>query len=168
LSFYIQNPSYLRLGLQELRLSNAEIEHLTLKIMYCVAQARREGGTLWSVPRLADEFGLPGIAVARVACALEAATLLKLTQKDECILMRDSSLISIDEILTVARNQRSGEFTPKESNVSAVDALGERLEGAWRKECANETLQSLLEEPEPPASSVSGNRHVFDQQGPRV
>src|SRR3984957_18245241 len=106
LSFYIQNPSYLRLGLQELRLSNAEIEHLTMKIMYCVARARREGGAeLWSVPRLADEFGLPGIAVTRLACALEAAGLLKVTEKDQCILMRDPALISIDEILTIARNQ---------------------------------------------------------------
>src|ERR1700733_542747 len=102
LSFYIQNPSYLRLGLQELRLSNAEIEHLTMKIMYCVARAHREGGgELWSVPRLADEFGLPGIAVTRMACALEAAGLLKLTEKDQCILMRDASLVSIDEILTI-------------------------------------------------------------------
>jgi len=169
LSFYIQNPSYLRLGLQELRLSNAEIEHLTMKIMYCVARARRAGGgELWSVPCLADEFGLPGIAVTRLACALEAAGLLKLTEKDQCILMRDPALISIDEILTIARNQRSGEFIPKDSSVPAVDALGARLETAWREACAKETLQDLLEEPAPAASSVSGNRHIFNQHGPRV
>lgn len=168
LSFYIQNPNYLRLGLQELRLSNAEIEHLTMKIIYCVAQARTQGDALWSVQCLADEFGLPGIAVMRIACALEAAGLLKVTQKDECILMRDPARISIDEILSVARNQRSGEFTPKDKSVPAVDDLGERLEGAWRAACADETLQDLLDKPAPPAASVTGNRHVFNQHGPRV
>jgi membrane protein len=168
LSFYIQNPSYLRLGLQELRLSNAEIEHLTMKIMYCVARERAKYGSVWSVPRLADEFGLPGIAVTRVVCALEAAGLLRLTKRNDCILMRDPSRISIDEILSVARNQRTGEFTPKNTSMPAVDGLAMRLEGAWRAACADETLQSLLEEPEPPASSVTGNRHVFNQQGPRV
>jgi membrane protein len=168
LSFYIQNPSYLRLGLQELRLSNAEIEHLTMKIMYCVARARAKYGSVWSVPRLADEFGLPGIAVTRIVCALEGAGLLRLTKDDDCILLRDPSRISIDEILSVARNQRSGEFTPKDTSVPAVDALATRLESAWRDACAEETLQSLLEEPEPPASSGTGNRHVFNQQGPRV
>jgi membrane protein len=168
LSFYIQNPNYLRLGLQELRLSNAEIEHLTMKIMYCVARARAKYGSVWSVPRLADEFGLPGIAVTRIVCALEGAGLLRLTKNDDCILLRDPSRISIDEILSVARNQRSGDFTPKDTSMPAVDALATRLESAWRDACAEETLQSLLEEPEPPASSVTGNRHVFNQQGPRV
>jgi membrane protein len=168
LSFYIQNPSYLRLGLQELRLSNAEIEHLTMKIMYCIARSRVRDGSVWSVMQLADEFGLPGIAVTRVACALQAAGLLRLTKQDDCILLRDPSRISIDEILTVARNQRTGEFTPKETSVPAVDALGMRLESAWRAACADETLQDLMEVPEPPASSVTGNRHIFNQQGPRV
>jgi hypothetical protein len=82
--------------------------------------------------------------------------------------MRDPALISIDEILTIARNQRSGEFIPKDSSVPAVDALGARLETAWREACAKETLQDLLEEPAPAASSVSGNRHIFNQHGPRV
>src|SRR6202020_1092783 len=34
LSFYIQNPSYLRLGLRELKLSKVEIEQLALRLMY--------------------------------------------------------------------------------------------------------------------------------------
>ena len=43
LSFYIQNPTYLRFGLWELRLSNAEIEQLALQLMYFVARAQMRG-----------------------------------------------------------------------------------------------------------------------------
>ena len=41
LSFYVQNPSYLRLGLQVLRLSSVELEELALKLMYLVGRTRR-------------------------------------------------------------------------------------------------------------------------------
>jgi len=57
LSFYVQNPAYLRLGLQQLRLSSVELEELTLKIMYLVGHAHVAGGRRWTVSRLADELG---------------------------------------------------------------------------------------------------------------
>ncbi|HTD30915.1 MAG TPA: YihY/virulence factor BrkB family protein, partial [Steroidobacteraceae bacterium] len=38
LSFYLQNPTYLRLGLQQLRLSSVELEQLALKLMYLVGR----------------------------------------------------------------------------------------------------------------------------------
>ena len=38
LSFYVQNPAYLRLGLQQLRLSSVELEQLALKLMYLVGR----------------------------------------------------------------------------------------------------------------------------------
>src|SRR5207248_9246246 len=38
LSFYVQNPTYLRLGLQQLRLSSVELEQLALKLMYFVCR----------------------------------------------------------------------------------------------------------------------------------
>ncbi|HEX8782644.1 MAG TPA: YihY/virulence factor BrkB family protein, partial [Steroidobacteraceae bacterium] len=60
LSFYVQNPAYLRLGLQPLRLSSVELEQLALKLMYFAGRAHVAGGRRWSVNRLADELGLPG------------------------------------------------------------------------------------------------------------
>ena len=36
LSFYVQHPNYLRLGLTELRLSAVQREQLTLKMMYLI------------------------------------------------------------------------------------------------------------------------------------
>src|SRR5258707_13854767 len=44
LSFYVQNPTYLRLGLQQLRLSSVELEQLALRLMYFVGLAHVAGG----------------------------------------------------------------------------------------------------------------------------
>jgi membrane protein len=168
LSFYIQNPSYLRLGLRELRLSNVEIEHLAMKLMYCVGRARLQGEPSWSVPRLAAEFGLPGIAVTRVARALEAGGLLALSADDVCALTRAPGDISVQEILSLARNQRSGDFIARDTRVPAVDALSARLDSAWRAACADDTLESLVEETKTLPGLIAGDRHAFDKDGPRV
>src|SRR6266403_2567790 len=79
LSFYVQNPTYLRLGLQQLRLSCVELEQLALKMMYFVGRTHLTGGKRWTVTQLARELGLPGIAVAKLAAALEAAGLVLVT-----------------------------------------------------------------------------------------
>ena len=44
LSFYLQNPTYLRLGLQQLRLSSVELEQLALKLMYLVGRTHVAAG----------------------------------------------------------------------------------------------------------------------------
>ena len=168
LSFYIQNPSYLRLGLRELRLSNVEIEHLALKLMYCVGRARLLGSANWSVPRLAAEFGLPGIAVTRVACALEAGGLLTVSADDTCTLTREPGAIGVQEILMLARNQRSGDFIARDTRVPAVDALSARLDGAWRAACADETLEALVKESATLPLLVAGDGHVLYEDRPRV
>jgi membrane protein len=163
LSFYIQNPSYLRLGLRELRLSNVEIEQLALKLMYCIGRARLQGTENWNVRRLAAEFGLPGIAVTRIACALEAAGLLKVSHDDECTLARAADTIAVQDILSVVRNQKSGDFVARKAPVPAVDALNKRLESAWRAACANETLQDLIAQPAAAPRLVTADRHVLNE-----
>src|SRR5580692_4757413 len=85
LSFYVQNPSYLRLGLQVLRLSSVELEELALKLMYLVGRAHVSGGERWTVNRLATELGLPGIAVAQMTSTLERDGLLVVTEWDELV-----------------------------------------------------------------------------------
>ncbi len=71
LSFYIQNPTYLRVGTQELRLSCVELEQLALKMMYLVGQMHLTGGRRWTINRMSRQLQLPGIAVAKMARALE-------------------------------------------------------------------------------------------------
>ena len=108
LSFYVQNPAYLRLGLQQLRLSSVELEQLALKLMYFVGRSHVAGGRRWTVNRLATELGLPGIAVAQMAATLERANLVLVTEWDEILPARDIGRIGVYEILDVARRQASG------------------------------------------------------------
>jgi membrane protein len=151
LSFYVQNPAYLRLGLQELRLSSVELEQLALKLMYFVGRSHVGGGRLWSLNRLANELGLPGIAVAQMATALERAGLLIVTEDDELVPARDIGGIGVNEILDIARNQRSGYLAPRNVPVPPVDRVLAGLEEARRSRCAELTLRDLVDEVPRPA-----------------
>jgi membrane protein len=146
LSFYVQNPTYLRLGLQQLRLSSVELEQLSLKLMYFVARAHVAGGRPWTVNRLATELGLPGVAVAQMASALELAGLLIVTEYDELIPARDISRIGVYEVLEIARNQRSGHVAPRDVQIPPVDRILTSLDEARRKGCGELTLRELVDE----------------------
>src|SRR5215467_6114591 len=146
LSFYVQNPTYLRLGLQQLRLSSEELEQLALKTMYFVGRSHVAGGRLWSVNRLANELGLPGIAVAQMGAALERAGLLIVTEEDELVPARDIGGMGVNEILDIARNQRSGHVAPRNLPVPPVDRVLAGLEEARRSRCADLTLRDLIDE----------------------
>jgi membrane protein len=158
LTFYLQNPSYLRLGLVELRLSNSEQEDLALKIMYLVGRGHARGERRWRVNSIARELGLPGIAVAQVAEALERAGMLVATEHDELIPARDIGSIEIRSILEIARNQRSGHTPAREMRWPAVDQLEAQLSAAWRERCGSRTLRDLVE-----ADSLAGDGHPVDQ-----
>jgi len=149
LSFYVQNPTYLRLGLQELRLSCVELEQLALKMMYFVGQAHLTGGRRWTVHRLARELGLPGIAVAKMATALERAGLVMVTEGDELLCAKDVGRIAVFEILDMARNQRSGHIAPRNLPIPSVDRLTASLDGQRRERCGDMTLRELIEDTPP-------------------
>lgn len=148
LSFYIQNPSYLRIGLQPLRLSSVESEQLALKTMFLVGRSHVHGGKLFTINGLATQLGLPGIAIAQISSALERAGLLIVTDNDELVPGRDIGKIGVLEILDIARNQRSGHVRAPNYPVPAVDRLTTQLEESMRGCCAGRTLRDLLAEPE--------------------
>jgi membrane protein len=151
LSFYVQNPTYLRLGLQQLRLSSLELEQLALKLMYFVGRTHVTGGRRWTVNRLANELGLPGIAVAQMAAALERESLLIVTDSDELVPARDIGRIGVHEILQIARHQRSGHLAPRNLPVPPVDRVLAAVEEAYRRSCGELTLRELVEEAPRPA-----------------
>jgi membrane protein len=155
LSFYVQNPAYLRLGLQPLRLSAVEIEELALKIMYFVARTHVAGGGHWTVSRLASELGLPGVAVARMATTLENAGLLKVTDVDELIPGRAVGHIRVRDILELARNERSGHVVPRNLVIPPVDHVMASLEEGRRRALGELTLGELLEESQWPALATT-------------
>jgi membrane protein len=158
LSFYIQNPTYLRLGLQELRLSSIEVEQLALRTMYLVGRTYLTGGGRWSVNGLATELGLPGIAVAQMVATLEAAGLLVVTEDDALLPARDLGHITVSEILEIARNQRSGHFSPRGISIPAVDRLLATIDEARRSRCGELTLRDLVEEPPRPTLTLAAGK----------
>jgi membrane protein len=155
LSFYIQNPTYLRLGLRELRLSCVEVEQLALKLMYYVARSHLSGDERWTITTLAAELGLPGIAVARLVVTFEEQKLLIVTDDDELVPARDIGNITVYEILDAARNQRSGHLAMRNVTIPSVDRLLAAMEEARRSRCSNLTLRDLAEETPRPALTLA-------------
>lgn len=145
LSFYIQNPSYLRLGLAELRLSAAELEELSLKLMYFIGRTHLAGGPRWTVERLAGTLGLPALAVARMSGTLQSAGLLLASEHGELLPARDIGQIRLLEILEVARNERSGHADPRPPRIPVLDELLAGLDEVRRARCANTSLRELVE-----------------------
>jgi len=158
LSFYVQNPTYLRLGLQQLRLSAEELEQLALKLMYLVGRAHVSGGRRWSVNRIADELGLPGVAVAQMASTFERAGFLVVTEDDELLPARDIGRMGVCEILEIARHDSSGHAAPRNLAVPPVDRLLGALDEARRNRCGELTLRDLVEEAPRPALHLTGRQ----------
>jgi membrane protein len=158
LSFYIQNPMYLRLGLRELQLSSVETEQLALRLMYFVARTHVSGEDRWTVCKLANELGLPDIAVTRLVATFEEAGLLIVTDEDALVPARDIGRITVWEILDVARNQRIGHLTPRNVTIPSMDRLLAAIEEARRNRCGNLTLRDLAEEAPRPALTLAARR----------
>ena len=148
LSFYVQNPSYLRVGLREPRLSNAENEQLALSCMYLIAASHLRAGTRWSINSLASELAVPGVALARMIRALESAGLLVTTEQETLLPGRDLGRIPLQEILAVARTANSVHGDNRSLAPAPVIKLCSELESVWRERLDGETLEAW----------VSGNR----------
>jgi len=143
-SFYAQNPAYLRSGLREPRVSGHDTERLALSIMYIVGERHRAGGERLTTSRLASELGYPGIVVTRLCRALERAAFLA-TAADETLLpARDLSQIRVADIIIISRRQSSGLGLRGGEIPSAVEQLCAQLEAAWQQRCADFTLNDLL------------------------
>jgi membrane protein len=162
LSFYLQNPAYLRLGLQELQLSCAELEQLALRMMYFVGRSHLTSGPRWTVTQLARELGLPGIAVAKMAAVLERAGLVIITDCDELLCARDIGRVTVYEILDMARSQHSGHVAPRDLPIPAVDRLTAGLDELRRNHCGDLTLRDLVDDTQRPPLTLAGVRSGID------
>jgi membrane protein len=144
-SFYAQNPSYLRVGLHEPRLSCADTERLALGIMYLVAARYHAGGARHTIPELANKLGYPGIAVARMCTTLEAAGFLASAANESLLPARDITQIPVVAILMVARSHSSGLIRTITATPPVVLHFCGQLESAWQQRCAGMMLSELLD-----------------------
>jgi membrane protein len=143
-SFYAQNPSYLRVGLHEPRLSCTDTERLALGIMYLIAERYRAGGERLTIPILATRLGYPGIAVARMCATLEGSGFLAAAADESLLPGRDIAQIPVVAILMVARAHSSGLIRTATATPPAVLNFCAELETAWQQRCADMTLSELL------------------------
>jgi membrane protein len=144
-SFYAQNPNYLRLGLNELRLSCLDTERLALSIMYLIAERYRLGAARLSVSDLAALLGYPEIAVARLIHTLESARLLAATEDATLLPARDIGQIQLLDVVTVARTSSSGLVRTSSGIPSVVRQFCDEMDQTWRVHCAGVTLSDLIE-----------------------
>jgi membrane protein len=144
-SFYAQNPSYLRVGLHEPRLSCADTERLALGIMYLVAERYHAGGARHTIPDLAHQLGYPGIAVARMCATLEAAGFLASASNESLLPGRDIAQIPVVAVLMLARSHSSGLIRTSTATPPAVLQFCGELDNAWQQRCAAMTLSELLQ-----------------------
>jgi membrane protein len=151
LSFYVQNPHYLRRGNQHIRIAGALAERLALNVMYVLGKAYQKGDRVWGINQLAQKFDMPGITLAGVVHALEHAGLVVATE-DECLIPgRDMSEIRLAQIIEAAR-RRSG-FGPHATARTdpAIDELVRGIEQAMTERVADRTLADLVREGEVPS-----------------
>jgi membrane protein len=149
LSFYLQNPDYLRLGLLPLNLTNQEKERLGLNVMYLVAHHQATGAPSWSIDALSHHLGVPGVAIAEVVAALERAKLLVEQEDGRVFPARDADSIRLIAILDAVRLQRHTHPFLHVRRLAPVQALQEQLHEAWRKSCGERSLQDLVDEAKP-------------------
>jgi membrane protein len=144
-SFYAQNPGYLRVGLREPRLSCADTERLALGIMFLTGARYRSGGERVTIALLATRLGYPGIAVARMCKTLEAAGFLAAAADDSLLPGRDIAQIPVLAILMEARGQSSGLIRTAAATPPVILQFCAELDRAWQQRCAELSLADLLD-----------------------
>jgi membrane protein len=144
LSFYIQNPSYLRFGLRQLHLSAAELEQLALTIAFLVGHNAATGRPPYTSDALATDLGVTGVALAPIITALERARVLTVTG-EQLRLARDPAHLAVIDIIEAVRQQRSGKPVSRALAVPGVSQIVAQVDAARRASCAGQSLQELLQ-----------------------
>lgn len=144
LSFYAQNPTYLRIGMVEPQLSGSELEQLTLSVLYLAARRQQHHEPHWTVEELATELQLPAVLVARSVAALEGAGLLALTEEGLLSPACPLAETRVADALAAARHSSSESSKMGWSPPAPVSTLCDELDTGWRAQCGERTLAELL------------------------
>jgi membrane protein len=156
LSFYIQNPSYLRFGLRQLYLSAAELEQLALTVTFLVGHNAGSGRPRYTLDAVATDLGVTGLALAPLISALEQARVLKVAG-DQLLLARDPARLPVIDIIEAARHLHSGKPLSRALAIPGVSQLVTQVDAARRASCAGQTLLEILQtSPLQRAESVGG------------
>lgn len=112
ISFYVQNPEYLRYGHRQVELGSALMERLAMQLMARVGAKFAQGEAPMTANDLAAHLGLPGRSIAPVTRKLEEAKLLLATDGDLLVPGRALDSISLGDVLAAVREQPNSTRLP--------------------------------------------------------
>jgi membrane protein len=148
LSFYIQNPQYLRPGRGEITLNASLRERVALSIMYLIVSDYRSADHRWNTNRLADHLDLPGAALSPIVNALERAKLVLLADDETWVPARDPQTIELIAVLEAVRYDSAGPRLGRIRDVAPAVAAARTAEDAMRKSLKGRTVSDLVKEQE--------------------
>ena len=145
LSFYVQNPRYLRVGQGHVRLTSALRERLAFTVMLLIARKFVAGERPWQLRALSEDLEIPGSALATVTRSLERAGLLTLSEDEELIPARDLESIALTDILNAVRDERQYEtwLLWRARTEPVADEVANSVEAGMRERIVGTTLREL-------------------------
>ncbi len=147
LSFYVQNPRYLRVGQGHVRLTSSLRERLAFTVMLLVARRFIAGEPPCELRAMAEDLEIPGSALASVTRSLEQAGLLTLTEDEEVIPARDLDGIQLADILGAVRDERQYEawLLWRARTEPVADEVANSIEAGMRERIAGLSLRELAQ-----------------------
>jgi membrane protein len=146
LSFYVQNPQYLRPGRGEIQLNASLRERVALSIMYLIVCDFREATHRWDTNKLAEHLELPGAALNPIVDALERAKLLLAAEDETWVPARDPQTIGLTEVLEAVRHDTAGPKLSRIRDVAPAVAAARAAEQAMAKSLEGKTVGDLVQE----------------------
>lgn len=148
ISFYVQNPQYLRHGRQRLQIGTALRERLAIAVMIRVARNFQSEHTGAGVNQLAAQLHVTGNLLAPIAEQLEKAGLLTKTADSNLVPARALSTISLVEVINSVRISEhdlalsaTGHPGPADDAVNTIMAT---IDGSISAVLGEQTLQDLM------------------------
>jgi len=147
LSFYVQNPRYLRAGQAPVRLTSRLRERIALTVMLLIARHFVSGARPWRLRALAEQLEVPGSALETVIEALEHAGLVTTTDQEDVLPARDLDSIGMHDILTAVRDERQYEtwLLWRARTDPGTDAIADAVESAIRERMDGISLRELAQ-----------------------
>ena len=151
LSFYVQNPRYLRVGQEPVRLTSRLRERLALTVMLLIARNFVSGSPPWRLRSLAEHLEIPGSALETVIDALEHAGLVTTTENEDVLPARDLESIGLHDVFNAVRDERQYEtwLLWRAQTEPEADSIADAVEIAIRECTAGMTLRELAGRPAP-------------------
>lgn len=146
LSFYVQNPQYLRPGRSVLQLTGAMRERIGLSVSYLIASDYEQPQQHWTLNKLAEHLDIPSGTLAPVVDALEAKGLLVATDAEVWLPGRDPANIELADIIEAIRNDHAGPKLNRIRSIVAAVNVARSVDTAIRDSVKGTTLKDLVQQ----------------------